>query len=436
MMTGLKVAVIGGGSSYTPELIEGFIKKAMEIPISEIYLVDVEQGREKLEIVGNLARRMVEKAGLDIKINLTLERKEAIDGADFVITQFRVGGIDARIRDEKIPLKYNVIGQETTGPGGFAKALRTIPVILEICKDIEELSPDAWLINFTNPSGIITETVLKHTKVKVVGLCNVPVNMIHHVAKACRVEMERIYIQFAGLNHLVWGLRVYLDGEDITKKLIEQLSSESMTIKNIPGFEWDKDFIKSLGMLPCPYHRYYYMMDKMLEEEKRQAANEGTRGEVVKKVEQELFELYRNPELAEKPPQLEKRGGALYSYAACNLISSIVNNKKDIQVVDVKNDGAILDLPENVVIETNCVIDKNGAHPLSVGRVPARIRGLMQVVKAYEELTIEAGVYGDYNAALQALTIHPLVPSAEVAKKILDDILNENKEYLPQFFKS
>ncbi|KXG78433.1 putative 6-phospho-beta-glucosidase [Fervidicola ferrireducens] len=432
----LKIAVIGGGSSYTPELIEGFIKKATEVPVSEIYLVDVEQGKEKLEIVGNLARRMVEKAGLDIKINLTLERKEAIDGADFVITQFRVGGIDARIRDEKIPLKYNVIGQETTGPGGFAKALRTIPVILEICKDIEELSPNAWLINFTNPSGIITETALKHSKVKALGLCNVPVNMISHVAKACGVEMERIYIQFAGLNHLVWGLRVYLDGEDITEKLMEQLTSEeNMTMKNIPALEWDKDLIKSLGMLPCPYHRYYYMMDKMLEEEKRQSASEGTRGEVVKKVEQELFELYKNPELAEKPPQLERRGGALYSYAACNLISSIVNNKKDIQVVNVKNNGTILDLPENVVIETNCVIDKDGAHPLSIGRVPARIRGLMQVVKAYEELTIEAGVNGDYNAALQALTIHPLVPSTGIAKKILDNILAENRDYLPQFFK-
>lgn len=171
--------------------------------------------------------------------------------------------------------------------------------------------------------------------------------------------MDRVYIQFAGLNHLVWGLRVYLDGEDVTERLMEQLiSGENMTMKNIPFLEWDKDLIKSLGMLPCPYHRYYYMTDKMLEEEKREAAQAGTRGEVGKKVEQELFELYKNPELDEKPPQLEKRGGALYSYAACNLISSIVNNKKDIQVVNVRNNGAILDLPEDVVIETNCVIDK------------------------------------------------------------------------------
>nr|WP_041423825.1 6-phospho-beta-glucosidase [Thermosediminibacter oceani] len=436
MVKKLKIAVIGGGSSYTPELIEGFIKRAPELPVSEIYLVDVEQGREKLEIVGNLAKRMLDKAGLNISVHLTLDRREAISNADFVITQFRVGGIDARIRDEKIPLKYGVIGQETTGPGGFAKALRTIPVILDICRDIEELAPDAWLINFTNPSGIITETVIKHTGVKVLGLCNVPVNMVNYVAKAYGVEMDRVYIQFAGLNHLVWGLRVYLDGEDITQKLIEQLASdENMTMKNIPGMQWDKDLLKSLGVLPCPYHRYYYMKDTMLEEEKRKATHEGTRGEVVKKVERELFELYKDPKLDEKPPQLEKRGGALYSYTACNLISSIVNDKRDIQVVNVKNSGAILDLPEDAVVETNCVIDKNGAHSLSVGRLPAKIRGLIQVVKAYEELTIEAGVNGDYNAALQALTIHPLVPSAGIAKKILDDILAENREYLPQFFK-
>lgn len=433
----LKVAVIGGGSSYTPELMEGFIKRYSELPVKDIYLMDVEQGREKLGIVGGLARRMVERTGLDINIHMTLDSREAVAGADFVITQFRVGGLDARIRDEKIPLRYGVIGQETTGPGGFAKALRTIPAILDVCRDMEELSPHAWLINFTNPSGIITETVLKHTGVKILGLCNVPVNMVSYVAKAFGVEMERVYIQFAGLNHLVWGMKIFLDGEDVTKDLLHKLSCEgNLTMRNIPDLQWDKDLIKSLGMLPCPYHRYYYMADRMLEEEKREAAHAGTRGEVVKKVEQELFETYRDPALNIKPPQLEKRGGALYSYAACNLISSIVNDRRDIQVVNVKNRGAILDLPDDAVVETNCVIDKNGPHPLSVGHVPARIRGLIQVVKAYEELTIEAGVNGDYSSALQALTIHPLVPSLSVAKKILDDILEENREFLPQFFKN
>ncbi|EGD52132.1 glycoside hydrolase family 4 [Thermoanaerobacter ethanolicus JW 200] len=430
----LKIAVIGGGSSYTPELIEGFIKRYNELPVKDLYLVDIEEGKEKLEIVGGLAKRMVEKAGIGINIHLTLDRREAIKGADFVVTQFRVGGIDARIRDEKIPLKYDVIGQETTGPGGFAKAQRTIPVILDICRDIEELAPNAWLINFTNPSGVITETVLKHTNVKAIGLCNVPIGMVYGVAQLLNVDPTRIYINFAGLNHLVWGTHVYLDGIEKTDKLIDTYATaKSLTMKNIPELPWDPEFIKSLGMYPCPYHRYYYLTDQMLEEQKREVATVGTRGEVVKKLEQELFELYKDPNLNIKPPQLEKRGGAHYSDAACSLISSIYNDKKDIHVVNVRNNATIADLPDNVVIETNAIIDRNGAHPINIGHVPAKIRGLMQAVKAYEELTIEAGVKGDYYTALQALTIHPLVPSATVAKKILDDILEQNKEYLPQY---
>lgn len=431
---GLKIATIGGGSSYTPELIEGFIKRYDELPIKDLYLVDIEEGKEKLEIVGNLAKRMVKKAGVDINIHLTLDRREAIKDADFVTTQFRVGLLDARIRDEKIPLKYDVIGQETTGPGGFAKAQRTIPVILDICKDIEELAPGAWLINFTNPSGIITETVLKHTNVKAIGLCNVPIGMVSNIAQMLDVDMKRVYIDFAGLNHLVWGTKIYLDGEDISQKLIEQFANgKSMTMKNIPDFPWEPEFIKSLGMLPCPYHRYYYLTDKMLEEEKKEAATAGTRGEVVKKLEKELFELYKDPNLNIKPPQLAKRGGAHYSDAACSLINSIYNNKKDVHIVNVRNNGTIADLPDDVAIETNAIIDRNGAHPINIGHVPTKIRGLMQAVKAYEELTVEAGVTGNYYTALQALIIHPLVPSATIAKKILDDIIEQNKKYLPQY---
>lgn len=431
---GLKIATIGGGSSYTPELVEGFIKRYDELPVKDLYLVDIEEGKEKLEIVGNLAKRMVEKAGVDINIHLTLDRREAIKDADFVTTQFRVGLLDARIRDEKIPLRYDVIGQETTGPGGFAKAQRTIPVILDICKDIEELSPNAWLINFTNPSGIITETVLKHTNVKTIGLCNVPIGMVYGVAEMLDVDVKRVSIDFAGLNHLVWGTHVYLDGEDITEKLIDSFAGgKSMSMKNVPDLPWEAEFIKSLGMFPCPYHRYYYLADKMLEEEKKDAATIGTRGEQVKKLEKELFELYKDPNLNVKPPQLEKRGGAHYSDAACSLINSIYNDKKDIHVVNVKNNGTILDLPDDVVIETNAVVDRNGAHPINIGHVPTKIRGLMQSVKAYEELTIEAGVTGNYYTALQALTIHPLVHSSTVAKKILDDIIRENIDYLPKY---
>lgn len=435
-MKGLKIATIGGGSSYTPEIIEGFIKKKLEgtLPLKDLYLVDIEEGSEKLNIVGNLAKRMVEKAGADINIHLTLDRREALKDADFVTTQFRVGLLEARIRDERIPLKYDLIGQETTGAGGFAKAQRTIPIILDICKDMEELCPNAWLINFTNPSGIITETVLKHTKIKTIGLCNVPIGMVYMAAEMHNVSPERIYIEFAGLNHLVWGRKIYKDGVDVTKETLEIIKDgKFFTMKNIPNMEWGSEIIEALGVMPCPYHRYYYLKDHMLKHCHEEAAGAGTRGEIVKKVESELFELYKDPNLSIKPPQLEKRGGAHYSEAAVNLIDSIYNDRKNIQIVNIRNNGTIADLPRDVAIECNCVIDKNGAHPINVGHMEPNIRGLLQVVKAYEELTVEAGVTGDYNTALKALTIHPLVNDALRAKKVLDDIIKENKAYLPQY---
>ncbi|MCP1306648.1 6-phospho-beta-glucosidase [Paenibacillus tyrfis] len=430
----LKVAVIGGGSSYTPELIEGFIKRYPELPVKDLYLVDIEAGKEKLEIVGNLAKRMLEKANVPINLHLTLDRREAIRDADFVTTQLRVGLLTARARDERIPLRYNLIGQETTGAGGFAKALRTIPVILDICKDMEELAPDAWLLNFTNPAGIVTEAVLKHSSIRTMGLCNLPIGTRMQIAKALNVDVSQVDIEMIGINHLNWTTRVIVDGVDVTQQVLFQAASgqSGFTMKNIPDFGWDLEFLKSLGSLPCAYHRYYYLRDEMLKEQLHAAETTGTRAEAVKKVEDELFEMYKDPNLNVKPPQLEKRGGAYYSEAALNLVSSIYNNKKDIQTVNVRNNGIIGCLPDDVSVEVNCVIDANGAHPVQLTTpIDAKIRGLLQAVKAYEELTVEAAVTGDYGIALQALTLHPLVGSASLAKSVLDDILRENQAELP-----
>ncbi|MBS4179014.1 6-phospho-beta-glucosidase [Lederbergia citrea] len=431
----LKMAVIGGGSSYTPELIEGFINRYGEMPVEQVYLVDIEEGREKLEIVGALAKRMVEKAGVPIEVILTFDRREAIKDADFVITQLRVGLLEARGRDEHIPLRYNAIGQETTGAGGFAKAMRTIPVILDICKDIEELSPDAMLLNFTNPAGIITETVLKHTNVKSIGLCNLPIGIRMQMAKLCDTDLDNVFIEMIGINHLNWTTKIVVDGIDVTKEVLSKASeAKGLTMKNIPDFGWDKEFLQALGALPCSYHRYFYMKDEMLAEQLESVKTKGTRAEVVKRVEEELFELYKDPNLAIKPPQLQERGGAYYSEAALNLVSSIYNNKGDIQTVNVQNNGIIPCLPDDVSVEVNCVIDSQGAHPIQLStEITPQIRGLLQVVKAYEELTVQAGVTGDYDTAVQALTINPLVGSVNLAKSILDDVLAENKKYLPQF---
>ncbi|TJY42884.1 6-phospho-beta-glucosidase [Cohnella pontilimi] len=432
----LKVAVMGGGSSYTPELVEGFIKNHSVFPVRDLYLVDIEPGRQKLETVGNLAKRMIEKAGVPINLHLTFDRREAIEGADFITTQMRIGMLDARSRDEKIPLKYGLIGQETTGAGGFAKALRTVPVVLDIAKDIKELAPDAFMINFTNPAGIVTEAVLKYSGIRTMGLCNLPIGTRMQIAKLCEVDVSKVDIEMFGINHLNWTTRIVVDGVDITSNVLNKAAGASgLTMKNIPDFGWDAEFLQSVGALPCGYHRYYYMKDKAFEDMNKKFLEKGTtRADDVKKVEAELFELYKDPNLAIKPPQLEQRGGAYYSEAAVNLIKSIYNNTRDIQTVNVRNNGIIPFLPDDVSVEVNCVIDSQGAHPVQIASpISPQIRGLLQVVKAYEELAVKAAAEGDYLAGLQALTIHPLVGTAELAKKLLDEIISANKEYLPQF---
>ena len=433
-MKSLKLAVIGGGSSYTPELIEGIINRVDRLPVTRIDLVDVEAGREKLEIVTRLAQRMVARSGLNIEVRHTLDRTEAIQDASFVMTQLRVGGLEARARDERIPLKHKVIGQETTGPGGFAKALRTIPVILDICKDMEELAPDAWLINFTNPAGMVTEAVRKYSSIKALGLCNVPINMHHQTAKALDATIDRVKVNFAGLNHLVWMSNIRLDGKDVTGKIIDMLCDGAhMNMNNIHESPWDPAFLQSLGVVPCPYHRYFYMQDEMLAEELESAASTGTRAEVVQKTEQELFKLYQDPELAEKPKQLEQRGGAYYSDVSLNLVDALYNDTSIINVVNTVNNGAISNLPDDAVVEISAVIDSSGAHPITQGALPDNQIALASSVKAYEQQAIEAAVKGDYGLALQALVANPLIPSAKIAKLILDDILEQNADYLPQF---
>ena len=433
---GIKIVTIGGGSSYTPELVEGFIKRYNELPVRVLWLVDVEEGKHKLEIVGELAKRMVQKAGVPMEIHLTLDRREALKDADFVTTQLRVGLLDARIKDERIPLSHGLIGQETNGAGGMFKALRTIPVILDIDKDMAELCPNAFLINFTNPAGMVTEALIRYGKnKKVIGLCNVPINMEKAAANMLGVDHSRIRMDFVGLNHMVYGKKIFLDGSDVTNQVVDAIADGKMgaIVKNIKDFEWDADFIKSLGMMPCPYHKYYYETQEMLESELKEFAKGETRAEVVKRLEDDLFKLYDDPNLDIKPPQLEKRGGALYSDAACRLINSIYNDKGDIQPVDCRNNGAIEGLDDDSAVEVSCVITKEGPRPLAMGKLPLQITGLVQEIKNFEKLVIEAAVTGDYHTALMAMSMNPLVPSDKMAKILLDELLVAHKDYLPQF---
>lgn len=426
-MKELKIAVLGGGSSYTPELIDGFIKRKQELIAAEIWLVDIQEGSDKLEIVADLAKRMLKEAGLETKIHTTLNREEALLNADFVLTQLRAGGLKARQRDEEIPLKHGIIGQETTGPGGFAKALRTIPVILDICADMERLCPNAFLINFTNPAGMVTEAVLKYTKIKVIGLCNVPITMKNNIAKMMEVAPEHLYIEYMGLNHLVWGKRVFLKGEDITEMVLSKLmDGESFTMKNIPDLKWPADLLRALKMIPCPYHRYFYLKEESLKEELEAYKNGGTRASQVMAIEKSLFEVYKNPDLNTKPKELENRGGAYYSDAAVSLISAIYNDKNEIHTVNLMNNGAIKNLPDNMVVEVNAVINRSGARAITLGDMPDHMHGLVSQVKAYEKLAIEAILENDADKAVLALVNNPIVGDAQQALALVKDIYEVN----------
>ena len=435
----VKIVTIGGGSSYTPELVEGFIKRYDELPVRELWLVDIEEGREKLETVGALAQRMVKKAGLPMKVILSYDRRVALKDADFVTTQMRIGRLPARVLDEKIPLSHGMIGQETNGAGGMFKAFRTIPVILDIVKDIEELCPDAWLINFTNPAGIVTEGILRHTNFKkAIGLCNVPVNMVAGFAKMLGVEEKNVTMEIQGVNHFIFATDAFVNGVSQFDRLLDMYAhlkaEDTIQMKNFVSLPYSPAFIEGIQAIPCPYHNYYFFTKEQLSEELEQLKQGTVRGEVVSQTEEELFELYSHEELQEKPEQLAMRGGAKYSDAACNLIASIYNDKGDIQYVDVRNNGAIADLPIDSAVEVACRVTADGPKPIATGELKLPISGYVHMMKAFERMVIEAAVQGSRDLAVAALNMNPLCPSDELANIVVDELLEAHKDYLPQFF--
>lgn len=431
----VKIVTIGGGSSYTPELMEGFIKRYEELPIGEIWLVDVEEGKEKLEIVGAMAQRMWDASPYDVKVHLTLNRREALKDADFVTTQFRVGLLNARIKDERIPFSYGILGQETNGAGGILKAFRTIPVILSIVEDMKELCPNAWLVNFTNPSGMVTEAVVRYGKWdKVIGLCNVPIGAMMKEPELLDVSLDDLTYEFAGLNHFHWHRVFDKKGNNVTAQIIDKMYSEDAGIPaNIHAVPFLRDQLDQMNLIPCGYHRYYYLQDEMLEHGLEEFNGVGTRGQQVKVTEAELFELYKDPNLNYKPEQLTKRGGTHYSDAACDTIASIYADKKQHIVVSTKNNGAVPDLPADCVVEVSAYISSKGALPIAFGPLEPAERGWLQVMKNMELCAVEAAVTGNYGLALQAFMLNPQVTGGKIAKTVLDELLVAHKKYLPQF---
>lgn len=422
---GVKVAVVGAGSTYTPELVEGFARRADRFPMEELALHDLDP--ERLEIVGGLAERMLRRAGYAGHLVRTLDRDRALEGADFVIVQLRVGGNRARYLDETIPPRYGCVGQETTGPGGFAKALRTVPVVLELAEETaRRAAPGAWFVDFTNPTGLVTQALLDAGH-RALGLCNIAISLQRELAARFGVEPERVELEHVGLNHLSWERAVRVDGVDRLPEILERLEEEPVEAVFPP------ELVRALGALPSYYLRYYYFTDRIVAEQRGGAR---TRAEEVMEIEAGLLELYRDPSLDRKPELLERRGGAFYSEAAAQLVASLHEGAGDVQVVNVRNDGAIPNLPPEDVVEVPARIDREGAHPLPLTGLAPEMLGLVQHAKAYERLAIAAALTGDRTTALKALITNPLGPDADVAPALLAELLEAHRAFLPRFFPS
>jgi 6-phospho-beta-glucosidase len=404
----LKITVVGAGSTYTPELVSGLER----LDVDELALHDVDADR--LDVVGGLARRMLSRAGYEGALALTGDLDAAVDGADFVLAQIRVGGQAARLEDETQPLACGCIGQETTGAGGFAKAMRTVPVMLEIAERVRErAAPGAWIVDFTNPVGIVTRALLD-ARHRAVGLCNVAIGIQRSLARLLDVEPARVLVDQVGLNHLTWVRAVRLDGHDVLPDLLAEHGDRLAAGARVP-----RSVLDDLGAIPSYYLHYYYAHDRVLAEQRDGVP----RAQAVAEIERELLEMYRDPELAEKPALLEQRGGAFYSEAAVGLVRSLSTGDGAVHEVDVRNEGLLAGLQDDDVVEVPARVTSDAIEPLPQAPLAPELLGLVQHVAAYERLTAEAAVTRDPVTARKALLAHPLVGQVELVDDLLERLL-------------
>ncbi|HEY3531437.1 MAG TPA: 6-phospho-beta-glucosidase [Nocardioides sp.] len=415
-----KVAVVGGGSTYTPELVDGLGRQYDVLPVDELVLVD--PAADRLELTGAFGRRILARLGHPGRITTTTELEPALDGVDAVLLQLRVGGQAARQQDETWPLECGCVGQETTGAGGLAKALRTVPVVLDIAERVRAAAPDAWIIDFTNPVGIVTRALLQEGH-RAVGLCNVAIGFQRRFAAWLGVSPELVELDHVGLNHLTWERAVTVDGVD---RLPELLAAHGAEIAE--SLELPVEVLHTLGVVPSYYLRYFYAHDEVVAEQR--AA--GSRAARVAEIEQELLTMYADPALEEKPALLGERGGAFYSEAAVQLAASLLGSGSaaHTQVVNLRNDGTLPFLPDDAVIEVPAAVDRSGVRAVPLAPLAPVYAGLVAAVTAYEHLALDAALRGGYDRVFKALLAHPLVGQVDVAHGLADRLIATNRDYL------
>jgi 6-phospho-beta-glucosidase len=414
----VKLAVIGGGSTYTPELVDGLVRMQDLLPLDELTLHDPAEAR--LNVLGAMTRRMLDRGGLAAQLELTTVLEEAIEGADAVLIQLRVGGQAARMVDESVPVACGCVGQETTGFGGLAKALRTVPVVLGIADRVRELAPKAWIVDFTNPVGIVTKALLDAGH-RAVGLCSAALVFQRHFARVLEVEPERVELDHVGLNHLTWELRVRLDGDDVLPQLLAERVEAIAPATGLPA-----ELVQRLGVVPSYYLHYFYEHDRVVDEQRRNKS----RAEEVAEIEQELLALYADPTLDEKPELLSRRGGAFYSEAAVELLAGLFGRGRNRHVINLRNRGTLPFLADDAVVEVPARVDAEGVTPLPMPELDPLQRGLVAHVSAYEELALDAALHGGRERVFRALLAHPLVGQVDVAETLADRMIDLNREFL------
>ena len=415
----MKLAVVGGGSTYTPELVDGLGRLRDALPVEELVLVD--PAEDRLELVGGVSSRILARLGHPATVTTTTTLEPALDGVSAVLLQLRVGGQAARQQDETWPLECDSVGQETTGAGGLAKALRTVPVVLDIARRVRAASPDAWIVDFTNPVGIVTRALLQDGH-RAVGLCNVAIGFQRRFAGWLDVPPERLALDHVGLNHLTWERGALVDGVDRLPELLAQRGEELAEDIGLPV-----ELLRGLGVVPSYYLRYFYAHDEVV----RELLESGSRASRVAEIEDRLLQLYADPALDHKPDLLAERGGAYYSEAAVQLLGALLGGAPGTHVVNARNDGTLPFLPDDAVVEVPAGVDRDGVRPLRAAPLDPLYAGLVAGVTAYEHLALDAALHGGYERVFRALLAHPLVGQVDLATGLADRLVAHNREYLP-----
>jgi 6-phospho-beta-glucosidase len=415
----VKVAVVGGGSTYTPELVDGIARLQRLVDVEELVLTD--PAEERLSLVGGISQRIFAKYGHTGRISFTTDLDQALADASVVLVQLRVGGQAARRIDETLPLRCGCLGQETTGAGGLAKALRTVPVILEIAERVSELAAkDAWILDFTNPVGIVTRALLDHGH-RAVGLCNVAIGNQRATAELLGVEPAQIRLDHFGLNHLTWTRRILVDGQDRLPGLLDTSAEALAERSGLPA-----EILRRLAVWPSYYLRYFYEHDHVVEQQRARPS----RAEEVAEIESQLLDIYADPAVDEKPDLLQRRGGAYYSEAAVDLMASLLSDRCDVQVVNLRNDGSLPFLADQAVIEVPARVGRHGPLAEPLAPIDPLYAGLIAHVSAYEELALDAAIRGGRERVFRALLAHPLIGQHQLADTLTDLLIAANRDHL------